>query len=118
MALSLDVGSVGRRLGLVAFVVSGSIESYKAFSMEAAYSPPEAKRASREALGSKEAMTTKKKPSTDISANESAVWAFPTRSRCPNCHSIKTHSYCTAGRFQWRRCRRCKETYKVVGIKI
>jgi len=43
------------------------------------------------------------------------AYAFPTKSRCPVCGSLRTYAYSTPGRVQRRKCRDCGGTYKVMG---
>ena len=50
-----------------------------------------------------------------------AVYSFPTRSRCEVCGSTETEAYSngnSGGSIQYRRCRDCGRTYKVIGKKV
>jgi hypothetical protein len=61
----------------------------------------------------------RKKPHSNIERKETGdeIYAFPTRSRCPGCKSVKTTAYRTDGKVQYRRCE-CGKTYTVIGVKI
>ncbi len=47
-------------------------------------------------------------------------WAFPSRSRCPfpDCGSLDTVRTTSHEGVQYRECRRCGRTYKVIGWRI
>lgn len=49
-----------------------------------------------------------------------AVYAFPTKSRCPKCRRLSTRATSTRGEIQLRRCLRpsCGTTYKETGRAI
>ena len=49
-----------------------------------------------------------------------AVYAFPTKSRCPKCKRLATRATSTRGEVQLRRCLRpsCRTTYKETGRAI
>ena len=49
---------------------------------------------------------------------EPPQWAFPTKSRCPDCGSLDTEQTSTQAPCQYRQCRRCGRTYKVMGWRI
>jgi hypothetical protein len=47
-------------------------------------------------------------------------WTFATKSRChfADCESLDTEQTSTQGQIQYRKCRRCGRTYKVLGWKV
>lgn len=49
-----------------------------------------------------------------------AVYAFPTKSRCPKCRRLATRATSTRGDVQLRKCIRpsCRTTYKEAGTAI
>jgi Zn ribbon nucleic-acid-binding protein len=47
-----------------------------------------------------------------------AVYAFPSRGRCPDCGSTATLATCTKGQIQHRKCLACECRYKVTGWQV
>jgi len=45
-------------------------------------------------------------------------YAFPTRSRCRSCGSLRTLAASTQGRYQHRKCQRCGANYKEIGWEV
>lgn len=52
--------------------------------------------------------------------DDKPVYAFPSKSRCPNphCLSVRTERTGQKGRLQYRRCMTCNHTYNEVGKLI
>ena len=46
------------------------------------------------------------------------IYSFPTRSRCPECKATDTIAISTQAKVQYRECRKCGNTYTVIGQKI
>lgn len=62
---------------------------------------------------------TNREPQTKRAGDERPEqYAFPTKSRCPGCHSLETHAYRTVGQIQYRRCDACGQRYSVGGEKV
>lgn len=57
-------------------------------------------------------------PTAEPEPKGDVVYAFPSKSRCPICESVDTVRTGDHGLVQYRRCRGCGETYKVLGQKI
>ena len=47
-----------------------------------------------------------------------AVYAFPSKSRCPRCGATATLASCTKGQVQHRKCQACGHRYKVTGRQV
>lgn len=57
-------------------------------------------------------------PGPSGSCSRGPVYAFPSRSRCPFCHSIETLCLTVQGRVQYRRCQRCGKHFKAIGWRV
>lgn len=45
------------------------------------------------------------------------LWSFPSRPRCHVCYSLDTRATSTQGRTQYRVCKSCGRTFKVLGTE-
>lgn len=57
-------------------------------------------------------------PTAEPEPKGQAVYAFPSKSRCPVCSDVNTRAWDTHGNIQRRKCMVCGASYKVVGVKI
>jgi hypothetical protein len=57
---------------------------------------------------------------SDSTAREGVVIAFPTKARCPRCGSPDTKRVSASGKTQYRRCERaiCRHAFKVSGREV
>lgn len=57
-------------------------------------------------------------PAGDPEPKGEAVYAFPSKSRCPWCGATATLASCTKGQVQHRKCQACGHRYKVTGRQV
>jgi transcription elongation factor Elf1 len=59
-----------------------------------------------------------RKAQDDSLGEDAKVYSFPTRSRCPECHDLRTRASSTQGQVQYRVCGICGHRYTAGGTRV